>query len=540
MRGFLISTWDLPHFDRALDSLKSTEPADINPDALAYAEEHYEKCHQLVALKKQQLDGSLLEKIDGWKTIPYPDQLQCVNFHINRGRSLEASETGVGKTITLLYTFLYWKTQGVADKGIIICTNTGKLDWETQIWQHTKMTPFVIGNGTGEVLGDLSKFKRGSADLLVVHYESFKNEKVLDALKSMEFMFVGIDECHMIKNPKSDRHKKVMKLLECWPKAKIVAATGTAVDGNPKSAWAILKVVEEQPNHYFPTYNQFAHHFIEFKEKYFYRRKVMAEVGFKNLGRLKELLEPAGIRFLKKDVIDRPTKIFETRIVTLTGGQKKLYEEVKKATFEELVNVQGENIPLVGVATRLLRLRQILNHPKIIESIIHFEGDSAKHVELDDVIEMILSNPEAQLLVWTQWREAVKMLVQRYRKYGAIAYFGGSDDREVRDTVLSHKTRVVIAIPEKAGTSVDWLKVCRTAIYLEKPWSLSLYRQSLDRIDRRTNVDPALIINIECESSVDQIVDMVLRKRQGVFDALTIEDEKLVAMNKSELLAYLK
>jgi SNF2 family DNA or RNA helicase len=403
----------------------------------------------------------------------------------------------------------------------------------------------MVGNGSQAVLSDLQRFENSDANVLILHYEALlTNTKskadVFSYLKKMKFGYVAVDEVHTLKNPKTLRHKRVLEIVEDWKDAKLVCATGTAIDGNPKSAWAPLKLVEAQQDRHFPSYYDFCRHFIEYGTKFFYRREIKVEIGFKNLSHLKPWLDYTSIRYLKADVLGRPSKIWQTRIVTLKGAQLELYNQVKEAAKGKLKEETATDISLVGLANITLRLRQILNHPRLIDGLLHYEGDSAKYLELDDVIEEILSNPEAQILVWTQWRDAVDNLVKRYKQYGAIAFYGGSDEYKVRAAVEGKKARVVIAIPEKAGTSVDFLKVCRTAVYLEKPWSLSLYRQSLDRIDRRANTDPALIITIDAENSVDQLVNALLRKRQGVMDALTINDDKLVAMGKEELLKYLQ
>lgn len=539
--GWLIAIDDLPHLDHALDALRVTEEAQIDPKLRDAADAYFAQREARIALKTATADFSLLDEMQGWKTRPFADQLQCLKFHIARGRSIEGGETGIGKSLILLYTFLWWKSHGVADRGLILCMNSGKLDWEAQTREHTTLTPFLLGNGTKDVLGDLDRFERGKADLLIAHYDCFvSSPAVWKRFLAMQcFGFVAIDEVHKLKNPKAIRHKRVMAMLDAWPNAKIVAASGTAMDGNPKSAWAPLMIADAVPGYYFPGHADFERHFVTWREKYFYGRRVMVEAGVKNLGRLKDLLEPTCIRFMKQEVTGRESKVWKHRIVELRGGQAKLYKDVRDATIEQIKS-EGSNIPMMVLETRLLRLRQILNHPLLIDSIVHFDGDSAKYVDLDDVVEEVLSNPQAQILVWTQWREAVNMLVKRYREYGSVAFYGGSDDREVRDLVLSKKARVVVAIPEKAGTSVDWLKVCRTAVYLEKPWDLTLYRQSLDRIDRRTNTDSATIITIEAVDSVDQIVNAVLTRRQAIFDALTIADEKLVGMRKEELMDYLK
>lgn len=545
--GYTIGVEDFPILGETLQTLNAPEviEAEITPDGQTIVDDFFTRRDQLLTVKKDPVDFAFLNEFQGWKTKPYADQLQCVRFHVERGRSLEGGETGIGKSLILLYTFLYWKSKGVVDRGVILCVNSGKLDWETQVREHTNLTPFVVGNGSVEVRGDLERFARSNADLLIIHYDTLltngkSKADVFSVMKDMRFGFVALDEVHTLKNPKTVRHKRVFDLIQTWGDMKLVCATGTAIDGNPKSAWAPLKLVEGRPGHYFPSYYEFCKHFIEYGTKYFYRREVKVEIGVKNLSHLKARLEYTGIRYLKSEVLDRPSKIFQTRIVTLKGAQLELYNQVKEAAKGKLGEEMAEELSLVSLANYTLRLRQIINHPKLIEGLLHFQGDSAKYLELDDVIEEILSNPEAQILVWTQWRVAVEMLVQRYKEYGAIAFYGGSDDREVRDAVLSKKARVVVAIPEKAGTSVDFLKVCRTAVYLEKPWHLSLYRQSLDRIDRRANIDPALIISIEAISSVDQVVNAVLARRQNIFDALTVEDEKLVSMGKGELLKFLK
>lgn len=542
--SYLIAVQDFPIFEKQLQLLNAPDQGEMTPEAKRLVDKFTARRGQLLAQKTAPADPQLLQQIKGWNTQPYPDQLQCIKFHIRRGRSLEAGETGIGKTLILLYTFLYWKTVGKAQKGLILCLNSGKLDWESEVERHTNLKALSVRNGTQNVLEDLATFAKGKHDLLIVHYDClFQDSKstvrVFDTFKTMPFDFVALDEVHTLKNPSAKRHKRIMELVQRWGDVKLVCATGTAIDGNPKSAWAPLKLVDSNKNTYFPPYQLFYNHFVVRQPRFFGRKRVMVEVGFRNLQTLKEWMETSSIRFLKSEVLNRPSKIFQTRLVTLKGAQKEMYEQMKKAVRQEIQTDEGDNISMVGASVRMLRLRQITNHPSLA-GFTKFSGQSAKYEELDEVVEEILSNPDAQLLVWTQWRDAVDLLVERYKAYNAIAFYGGSDDRAIREKVLSKQSRIVVAIPEKAGTSVDWLKVCRTAVYLEKPWYLPLYRQSLDRIDRRANTDPALIISIEAINSVDQLVNSILQYRQDVFDALTLEDAKLVALNKADLLKYLK
>jgi hypothetical protein len=87
-----------------------------------------------------------------------------------------------------------------------------------------------------------------------------------------------LDEVHTLKNPQTIRHKRIMDLVQGWGDIKLICATGTAIDGNPKSGWTPIKLVEN-PTQYFPSYYEFCRHFIEYGTKYFYNREVKVEIG---------------------------------------------------------------------------------------------------------------------------------------------------------------------------------------------------------------------------------------------------------------------
>lgn len=493
----------------------------------------------------------ILHAIPGWKTKPYVDQLQCLLYHITSpsGRSIEGGETGIGKSLILIYVWLFWRfVRPEFPRGLILATNSGKYDWEKEVRIHTEYQPYLASNGTKSVEYDIEQFVQGTGDIFIIHYDALAtlNINTLRRLSEARIGWVGIDEVHLIKNPETIRHKRVMNILSMLPHARCTCATGTIIDGSPKSAWAPLSIVVQNP-HLFPTYRRFCAQFIRYAIQHVYTRSgsrsFRVEVGLKNLSQLHPWISRYVIRFRKDEVSGRPSKVFQTRIVTLHGDQKKLYEAIRDSVKKQIAETPGEQISLRDITNVTLRLRQVLNHPHVVEefrTLVNPKCTSAKYLALDDLLEEILSNPKAKVLVWTQWRKSVELLVERYAAYHAVPFYGGSDVVDVRKAVTQGPARVVVAIPEKAGTSVDFLKVCRTAIYLEKPFSLTLYRQSLDRIDRRDNIDSATIISIEGLNTVDQAVNYVLQSRQNVFDVLTIPDEEIVALQKRELLEYLR
>jgi hypothetical protein len=165
-----------------------------------------------------------------------------------------------------------------------------------------------------------------------------------------------------------------------------------------------------------------------------------------------------------------------------------------------------------------------------------------------------MADPMAKVVIWTEWREAVRMLSERYKqKYGTIELVGGVDSQTLLKWGKEWDTmpeRVAIAIPAFGGTGIDFLSRCRTAIYVEPPYSTILFRQSLDRIHRRigeikTEIDrikssPATIIFLQVEKTIDELVYKILGQKGNLVDALLTTDEKLIQIGRSDLLAYLK
>jgi SNF2 family DNA or RNA helicase len=247
-----------------------------------------------------------------------------------------------------------------------------------------------------------------------------------------------------------------------------------------------------------------------------------------------------------------PPKVFVVRDVFLEGKQLELYKKIcgevvsgiSKDSFSGVENFLNNN-------NRLIRLRQAMNHPMLLGE----EGDSAKYKELDNILEELLSDPEQKVVIWTEFRAAVDLLFQRYdSEYGAVKIYGGVDNDELAKIAEKFENgdrpRVAIAIPAKAGTGVDFLARARTAIYVDRPYSLVLYKQSLDRIHRRVDTvnpkpidiirsKPATIMFLDIVNSVDELVREKLANKWDVAEAVTTSNESLVEMGRGDLLKYL-
>jgi len=565
-----ISFFDFYEFKKKLDKLNLNGDRTITKEASKALDQFGDQLDAVDGLKTGIYNGEI-ESIE-FSTNPYIDQYTGINFLTSRQSAGIFDECGIGKSLQILYASKILIDKGEVKNTLVFCPNSVKSTWQNEIQKHTDYSFTVIPNGTKEVLESIDFYKIESTQFLICHFDCLGVSKkitaessrgkeykkqvypVLEAMLELDFDQVVIDEAHQLKNEDAKRTQAVFEIVENLRKKKegfrVVLATGTPVSESPMDGRAALRFLAPD---LVPAKNKFQKHFIVMKDRKSRdgRRFWREVVGYKNLRELKELIESVSIRRLKSDIRGMPEKVFQKRDVFLIGAQRTLYNAVKKDIYKELSKKPSKKLAVKTVMEKTIRLRQILNHPEIVEE----KGKSAKYAELDLVLEEVLADSSSKVVIWTEFVTAVELLHERYaNKYGAVKLYGKTSSEELADlsqTFDECDEQVVIAIPKKGGTGIDFLSRARTAIYVEKPYSLIEYRQSIDRIHRRakeepkTEVDrikasPATVIFLEVADSIDQMVTDILKRKEDVSDAITISDEKLVEMNKVDVLKYLR
>lgn len=348
--------------------------------------------------------------------------------------------------------------------------------------------------------------------------------------------------------------KGIVRTIRPLLTPRILFATGTVVSESPNNAYPILKVLS--PEKVDVGRARWDRHFV-------IRAKTRAgpvtrqkAIAYSNLEELKRMLEHCSVRRLKKDIRGMPDRTEGIRHCNVTANQAEAYNECMRGVLAEL-DEKPEWIRTLDFAmVRILRLRQLLSHPKILG----LSGDSGKHIELDNIVEEVLSEPSSKLLIWCEWLAGVDALAERYRNHGVLTVDGRTSQGQLAEwerTFDYSPERIVCATPARGGTGLDWLSRCRTAVYLEKPYSTVLFRQSQDRIVRRVGDDlpedtpdverikaikrsTATIIYLHVPGSVDDVVSWVLQRKLDLGDALLTADDRLLSDGREDLIRLLR
>ena len=438
-----------------------------------------------------------------------------------------------------------------------------------EVKKHTHLESITIPSGRKTALKFLQDNKNGNWDVLLVHPENLigptKKRVYGDItllLKTMPFDLIIVDEWHQYKNLETKRTQCVLSLLtetrnRFKKRPRVILMSGTPISESPTNAFTTLKVLGEDR---LPHASRFEKYFVQTKDiKITVKTKkgskqvpIKKVIGHQNLAELKRRIERVSIRRTKDDIEGFPDKIQLTRDVYLTGKHKKLYDVAKGELITELSQQSTINLAKFFASNaKAIRLRQLLNHPAFADEA----GESCKYQEIDNILEELFADPEQKVIIWTEYRKAVDLIYDKWNKrYGVVKLYGGVtlDDDLAEKFENESFPKIAAAIPAKAGTGVDFLARARTAIYLDRPYSFTLYSQSLDRIHRRVSSaknpsrldqirsQPANLIFLDVPGTVDELVREKLYMKQDLSDALTVSDEKLLTMGRRDLLRYLK
>jgi len=507
---------------------------------------------------------------DKLKTIPYEDQYSAISYIVNNPRAGLFDDMGSGKSLISLASIVALGNE--VKRTLVICPNNVVFGYMREIEKHTYLKGVAVPSGTKKSLEFLKDTCESPWDIQLIHPENLINRKGkrvdgdnTNFLITRPWDMIIVDEWHMYKNVNKKRSACVFKILKearnsegKYPRLLIM--TGTPVSESPVNSYSVLKALG-----FDFLYNPFVfeNYFCRKEEVEIWtkdrkgnaiKRRIEKVAGYRHLDELKTRIEHVSIRRTKDEMKGFPDKTSSIRDVVLKGKQLKLYKSLCDRFISEIP--KGAKINLRNFLKKnatALKLRQLLNHPNLIES----EGNSVKYEEIDKILEELFVDPEQKVVIWTAFRKSVKNIYDLFnKKYGAVKIYGDSPRDEMSRVAPIFENedypRIAVCTAEKAGTGTDFLARARTAIYVDRPYSFTLYKQSMDRIHRRVKTvgnlskldrirsQPASLIFLDAVGTIDVLIRDILLGKTDMSDAITTSDEKLIEIGRKDLIDYLK
>ncbi len=376
-----------------------------------------------------------------------------------------------------------------------------------------------VGNQRNRELSNFSYY-----DLVISSYHTVRQDSM--QLSGFHFHYIILDESQMIKNPSSKLYNAIITLQSDHR----VVLTGTPIENSLTDLWSQINFVNPG---LLGTLGFFKRSFVQAIEK----RKDEAR-GEK----LKELINPFILRRTKDEVARELPALYEqVRYVNMTESQKRLYEEeksqVRNAILENFEEVGKERSSML-VLSALTRLRQIANHPDMVEE---YEGqDSGKFTEVYRNIESVIAEGH-KVLLFSSFVKHLDLFKSQLEKDGiGYAYLTGSRNQKQRvEAVKNFQTNSkcsLFLISLKAGGVGLNLTAADYVFILDPWWNPAAEIQALSRAHRIGQENKVFVYRFISNDTIEEKIQGLQERKRELAETFVNSNNPLKSLSENELL----
>ena len=413
-------------------------------------------------------DYELPEKFEGTLR-PYQkagyNWLRFLNeFHL--GGCL-ADDMGLGKTVQTLALLQSEKEKGGAGTTLLIMPTSLIYNWEMEAAKFTPELKILTYTGTLRNK-DINRFS--NYDVVLTSYGITRLD--IELLQKFYFNYIILDESQVIKNPNSNIAKAVKELKSRYK----LTLTGTPLENTTLDLWSQITFINPGL----------------LGGQTFFKNEYQIPIEKRNdeakTKKLNAVIKPFLLRRLKSQVAtDLPEKVENVHYTDMTVEQEKKYDEAKsfyRHKILDLIDKEGLNSSRMMILEGLTKLRQLSNHPKMVDP--NYEGDSGKLEDVSYMLENALLEGH-KLLVFSQFVKHLAIVRQMLKdKKIPFAYLDGSsnDRKEQVDRFNKEETVKVFLISIKAGGLGLNLTEADYVFILDPWWNPAVEAQAMDRAHR--------------------------------------------------------
>lgn len=427
-----------------------------------------------------------------------------------------ADDMGLGKTVQTL-AMLQSQKEIAAKEGkvqptsLLVMPTSLLYNWEMEAKKFAPQLKILIYNKT-----DRNKNTATFTyyDLVLTSYGIVRLD--IEMLKQFYFHYVILDESQAIKNPES----AISQLVRELKSNHRLVLTGTPIENSTMDLWSQLSFVN---GGLLGSQSFFQKEFLQPIEK-------NQDIG--KLQKLQAMIKPFVLRRHKSQVAkDLPDKEEHIHYSEMSETQEQKYEEIKshyRNQILELIEKQGLAQSQIIVLQGLTKLRQVANHPKMIDE--EYEGDSGKLRDVLHKLENALSG-EHKVLIFSQFVKHLTILRQELDKRNIqYAYLdGATKDRQAQVELFQQDKKItVFLISLKAGGTGLNLTAADYVFLLDPWWNPAVEAQAVDRAHRIGQESKVLIYKFITKNTVEEKILLLQQSKTKLAGELINTEENFV------------
>ncbi|MBS1558455.1 MAG: DEAD/DEAH box helicase [Bacteroidetes bacterium] len=433
-----------------------------------------------------------------------------------------ADDMGLGKTVQTLSLLQSEKEKGNAGTSLLIMPTSLIYNWEMEAAKFTPHLKVFTYTGTLRKK-DVTLFNQ--YDIILTSYGITRLD--IDTLSQFFFNYVILDESQVIKNPSSNIAQAVMQLRSKFR----LTLTGTPLENTTLDLWSQMTFLNPG---------------LLGGQKFFkdeYQVPIEKKADADKTKKLNGIIKPFVLRRLKSQVAtDLPEKVENIYYTNMTAEQEQKYEEIKSHYRHKILNQiekEGLNNSRMTILEGLTKLRQISNHPKMIDP--KYAGNSGKLEDVSHMIESAMLEGH-KLLIFSQFvkhLEIVKELLKA-RKV-PFAYLDGSstDRKEQVEKFNKNPDLKIFLISIKAGGLGLNLTEADYVFLLDPWWNPAVEAQATDRAHRIGQKKKVFTYKFITRNTVEEKIlqlqkrklrlsENLIQSEESVIKSLTMEDIEML------------
>ncbi len=455
-----------------------------------------------------------------------------------------ADDMGLGKTLQTLSLLLKFKndtskartndatmvnqqldlfSQPVAEEThfittLIIMPSSLIHNWQNEIQKFTPTLKHLIY--TGQQRADLvGKFE--FTDIILTTYGTVRND--IQILEKKIFGYVILDESQVIKNPGSKIARSVYR-LNC---AYRLAISGTPIENTLTDLWSQMHFLNKGllgDQSFF---------------KKFYALPIEKNNDTEKLEKLQKLVKPFILRRTKIQVEKELPELSEELIFCeMTPMQQKTYLNEKSSIRNyilENIEKQGVNKAAFVVLQALTKLRQLANHPVLIDETYKF--DSGKFTEVIRNLETLLSAGH-KVLIFSSFVKHLNLFSTYFEQHhiGYSILIGETGDRaKVVKEFQTDEHRKVFLISTKAGGVGLNLTQASYVFLLEPWWNPAVENQAISRAHRIGQTKHVICYRFISLGTIEEKIIRLQQKKSTLAEIFIKSDNPLKELGVSQI-----
>lgn len=432
-----------------------------------------------------------------------------------------ADDMGLGKTIQTLAFLQKLKEEAAAQNqrccSMIVMPTSLIYNWMQEALKFAPDIQVLCYTGSARAK-DIERFQ--DFDLVLTTYGIVRMD--VELLEHFYFHYIILDESQNIKNADSKSFKSVKKLKS---QHKLILS-GTPVENSVNDLWTQMSFVNPG---LLGSRKFFQENFASPIEKKKDQEKAR---------KLQAIIKPFVLRRTKDQVArELPDKLEQIFYCSMSEDQAEIYESIKSEYRNELMRSLengGVQRSSIQILQGLTRLRQIANHPRLIDE--NYEGFSGKFETVTENLLNVLAEGH-KVLVFSQFVRQLELYCKYLDKEGVSYLYLDGATRNRGDIVAEFQKNEEIKlflISLKAGGVGLNLTEADYVFILDPWWNPAVEQQAVDRTHRIGQQKNVFIYKFITKDSVEEKILSLQNRKRSMAESLITTEESFVKSLSAE------